>query len=106
MPPDVLDRLGKTQDRLNDAEQRLIEAEQALELAGRAGELVTGGQGEIESPRGRLALDDSPTGRLLELVPDLVTGVEWGDAVATLASLDLDLREVAAVTTVPTGRPR
>lgn len=35
MPPDVLDRLGKTQDRLNDAEQRLIEA-----LLGRRQELV------------------------------------------------------------------
>ncbi|MTV27788.1 hypothetical protein FTX61_20570 [Nitriliruptoraceae bacterium ZYF776] len=108
----VYQRLGFVPIRSSDGDvaarwqQRLIEAEQALELAGRAGELVTGGQGEIESPRGRLALDDSPTGRLLELVPDLVTGVEWGDAVATLASLDLDLPEVAAVTTVPTGRPR
>ena len=105
-------RLGFVPIRSSDGDvaarwhQRLTEAEQALELAGRAGGLLTGGQGEIESPRGRLALDDSPTGRLLELVPDLVTGVEWGDAVATLASLDLDLREVAAVTTVPTGRPR
>jgi hypothetical protein len=31
------------------------------------------------------------------LLPALLEGQEWGDAVATVASLDLDLEEAAAV---------
>lgn len=77
--------------------QRLAEVEQSLELAGRAGARRVGGHGVVECPRGRLEAANSPTGRALDLVPDLVTGMEWGDAVATLTSLDLDLREAAAV---------
>ncbi|MBS3941485.1 MAG: hypothetical protein KG028_11040 [Actinobacteria bacterium] len=77
-------------------QQRLSEAEQALDLATRAGSLRTGGVGAIESPRGRLTADSTPTTRLWSLLPELVTGVEWGDAVATLASLDLDLDELPA----------
>lgn len=81
--------------------QRLAEAEQALDLAGRAGERRTGGSGAVESPRGRLEPGDSPTARLLERLPDLVTGMEWGDAVATIVSLDLDLPTAAAVAPTP-----
>lgn len=77
-------------------QQRLSEAEQALELAARAGSLRTGGVGAVESPRGRLTADSTPTARLWGLLPELVTGLEWGDAVASLASLDLDLTELAA----------
>lgn len=76
--------------------QRLAEAEQALELAGRAGGRRSGGTGAVESPRGRLDPDGAPTSRLLELLPDLVTGREWGDAVTTVVSLDLDLTAAAA----------
>jgi hypothetical protein len=76
--------------------QRFDEAVQALELAGRADGLRAGGNGVVEGPRGRLTADGSPTARLLELVPELVTGREWGDATAALASLDLDLREAAS----------
>lgn len=81
--------------------QRLLEAEQALELADRAGDRRTGGAGVVESPRGRLEPGGSPTSRLLALLPDLVIGMEWGDAVATIVSLDLDLPEAAAVATTP-----
>lgn len=69
--------------------QRMAEAVQALDLARAARELVAGGRGVIESPRGRLAADDDPSSRMLGLLPDLLTGLEWGDAVATVASLDL-----------------
>ncbi|MBW3620924.1 MAG: hypothetical protein KY461_11810 [Actinobacteria bacterium] len=80
--------------------QRLAEAEQALELAARAGSRRTGGSGAVESPRGRLEPDSSPTSRSLPLLPDLVTGMEWGDAVTTIVSLDLDLPEAAAIASV------
>lgn len=86
---------GRVGDAAARWQQRLSEAEQALELAARAGALRTAGAGVVESPRGRLTTDSTPTARLWPLVPELVTGVEWGDAVAILTSLDLDLAELA-----------
>lgn len=88
---------GRTSDARGRWRQRLAEVEQSLDLAGRAGDRRIGGDGVVECPRGRLEPGSSPTARVLDLVPDLVTGMEWGDAVATLTSLDLDLRETAAV---------
>ena len=76
--------------------QRLDEAIQALELAGRAGARLTGRTDAVESPRGRLDSGSSPTERLLPLVPAALAGLEWGDAVATVVSLDLDLDELRA----------
>ena len=92
--------------------QRADEAVQALELAARAaraGEPTPGSTGStgsdgstgsgargaaIEGLRGRLVPGgEPPSARLLALVPDLLQGLEWGDAVAALASLDLDLEE-------------
>lgn len=77
--------------------QRLAEAAQSLDLAGRAGDLQTQPLGVVESPRGRLEAGSSPTMRVLELVPSLLREVEWGDAITTLTSLDIDLDEGAAV---------
>lgn len=88
---------GRAPDARGRWRQRLAEVEQSLDLAGRAGDRRVGGDGMIECPRGRLESGSSPTERVLDLVPELVTGMEWGDAVATLTSLDLDLREAAAV---------
>ncbi len=76
---------------------RLEEAARSLDLAGRAAGRATTIVGRVESPRGRLAPGDSPTQRALELIPDLLIGLEWGDAIATLVGLDLDLDEAAAV---------
>ena len=76
---------------------RLEEAARSLDLAGRAAGRATTIVGRVESPRGRLAPGDSPTQRTLQLIPDLLIGLEWGDAVATLVGLDLDLDEAAAV---------
>ena len=79
--------------------QRLNEVMQALDLAGRAGDRTTGGHGVVESPRGRLAVTEpNPAIRLLGLVPATLEGLEWGDAVATLLSLDLDPVESGAET--------
>ena len=77
--------------------QRLAEARQALQLAGRAGELVHDPGAPLESPRGRLAAGDLPADRILRLVPSLLEGMEWGDAVSTVVSLDLDTDEVLAM---------
>jgi hypothetical protein len=75
---------------------RLEEAARALELAARAGERMTTAIGRVESPRGRLEPGDSPTHRALELIPALLPGLGWGDAISTLVSLDLDLDEAGA----------
>ena len=77
--------------------QRLAEATQSLTLAARAGDRHTEPAGRAESPRGLLTPGSSPTTRLLPLVPRFVQGLEWGDAVATMISLDLDLEEAALV---------
>ena len=77
--------------------QRLAEAAQSLELAGRAGGRRTTPIGSVESPRGRLEPNNCPAARLLPLVPRLIEGMEWGDAVTTLISLDFDLEEAVAV---------
>jgi len=76
---------------------RLEEAARSLDLAARAGLAVTSNRTSVESPRGRLESGSSPTGRLLDLVPDALAGLEWGTAVSTLVSLDLDLDEAALV---------
>ncbi len=75
---------------------RLEETVRSLDLAARAGDLMTSVVGRVESPRGRLAVGDSPTERAIALVPELVAGLGWGDAIAALVSLDLDLEEAAA----------
>lgn len=70
---------------------RLAEAEQSLELASRAAERRTAVVGQVESPRGRLDRGSAPAERVLALVPGLLQETEWGDAVTTVVSLDLDL---------------
>lgn len=79
--------------------QRLGEAIQSLGLAARAGAQRTGGDdAPVEGPRGTLrrdATDGAPSSRLLALLPDLLRDGEWGDAVTTVVSLDVDVREAA-----------
>ncbi len=74
---------------------RLAEAADALDLAARAGEARTTPMGRVESPRGRLESGSAASGRLLALVPQLLRETEWGDAVTTVVSLDIDLDEAA-----------
>ena len=75
--------------------QRLAEATQSLALAERAGGRRTTITGLVESPRGRLEAGSAATTRLLPRLQGLLREMEWGDAVATLVSLDLDLEEAA-----------
>jgi len=77
--------------------QRLAEARPALQLAGRAGDRRHDPEAPLESPRGRLAVGDLPAQRLLPLLPALLEGMEWGDAVSTVVSLDLDTDEVLSL---------
>lgn len=76
--------------------QRAAEAAQALELATLAGDRVRRPGAPVEGPRGLLAPDrPAPSATLAELVPGLLAGREWGDAVAAVTSLDLDMEEAA-----------
>lgn len=71
--------------------QRLSEAVQSLELALAAGDLTCSQTGRVESPRGELSAGSHPSARLLQQLPAILEGREWGDAVATIVSLDLDI---------------
>lgn len=78
--------------------QRLREVAQSLFLADKAGDARVGGTGLVESPRGPLTESRAPSASLAALVAPLVRGMEWGDAVTTIVSLDLDMSEVRAGT--------
>ncbi len=75
---------------------RLAEAERSLGLAARAGQRRTTLEGRVEGPRGLLQAGDAPADRLMALAARAIEGLEWGDAVTTLVSLDLDPEEAAA----------
>ena len=81
--------------------QRIAEAAQSLDLAARAGEQTGAahawGQGVVEGPRGRVTvaeeiderLEAQPGTVVYEMLPKLLRGMEWGDAVTAVVSLDL-----------------
>lgn len=94
--------LGDADDAGSRWRVRIEEAARSAELAAVAGDAHTSVTGVVESPRGRLAFGDVPTRRALDLVPDLITGLEWGDAIASIVSLDLDLDDLAMAAD---GRP-
>lgn len=71
--------------------QRLAEAAQAIRLAGAAGDRRPAAD-TIEGPRGARAPAAPPPSSALA---GLLAGLEWGDAVAAIVSLDLDLEEEA-----------
>jgi hypothetical protein len=80
----------------------MAELGQAMDLAARAGECRTGFRDLVEGPRGPLGEGAAfPSAAALALVPRLVAGLEWGDAVAALVSLDLDVGEAAARVRTP-----
>jgi hypothetical protein len=82
--------------------QRLAEAEQALELA-RIGERSMLRRDRVESPWGEQSASGSSAASLLALLPALLAGIEWGDAVTAVVSLDLDLEQAAASAPVEVG---
>lgn len=72
---------------------RLAEATDSLALAARAGDRTTMVTGQVEGPRGVLEPGSAPAGRLASLVGRRLVGMEWGDAITTVLSLDLDMDE-------------
>lgn len=87
----VVHRGGDARARLG---QRLAEAAQALDLAARAGSRVRQPGPALEGPRGPLVAGEPlPSAALLSLLPRLLAGQEWGDAMTIVASLDLDMEE-------------
>ena len=94
--------MGSGGDARARMRQRVAEAVQALHLAARAGDGQRAPGGAVEGPRGTLpgagGGETTPSSALLDRLPDLLAGQEWGDAVTTVVSLDLDLEEAAMST--------
>lgn len=69
--------------------QLVDEAEQSLDLARNASrrDLSTAEVGPVETPRG--PWDNQPPGDASAVLETLMPGLEWGEALATLASLEL-----------------
>ena len=92
---------GPVGDARSRWRQRLAEVEQSLAIASIAGETATRVSGiAIEGPRGAMMIGVGPssTATLLGCLPALIAGMEWGDAVAVVISLDLDMRDAALET--------
>lgn len=71
---------------------RLDEVEASLLLASRAGDRRAD-RGVVEAPRGTLGVGLSPVASA-EVLVEVLPGLEWGDAVTTILSFDLDLEGV------------
>lgn len=82
----ISQQAGDTQSRWR---QRLAEVAQSLTLAARAqqNDAVTATTGVVETPRG-VWRDERP-GDASALLEKLLPGLEWGEALATIASLDV-----------------
>lgn len=77
---------------------RLKEVEESLRMARLDGAASqTGGRGRFEAPWGTISQTHSPMPALVELLPVLLRGVDWGDAVSAIVSLGIDLEEAARV---------
>lgn len=85
--------------------QRLDEIVLALDLAERAGDRLRRPGPDLEGPRGLVRPGSAlPSAALLGLLPALLAGQEWGDAMTTVVSLDIDVEE-AATALRPVGGP-
>lgn len=95
------ERLGFTPVVLEDGDAlarwrvRIDEAQQALALAQRAGESLTTPIGLVEGPCGPIGGERSTSAALVTMLAELLVGMEWGDAVTTVVSLDIDMAEAA-----------
>lgn len=78
---------------------RLDEVEASLALAARAGD-ETARTGVAESPRGTLGIGPGPDA-WTDVLSELLSGLEWGDAVTTIISFDLDLEQARTPAGVP-----
>ena len=74
---------------------RVAEARQSVLLAKRSGTSESTPSGVIEGPRGPLSAGACPSAGLVALLPALLVGMEWGDAVTTVVSLDIGVVDPA-----------
>ena len=81
--------------------QRLAEIVQSLDLAQQAGNRHVDRVEGVEAPRGPVLEEAAAVDAQLKLLPRILPGMEWGDAVATVVSLDLDLRVARASDPAP-----
>ncbi len=84
---------------------RIAEARQSLLLAKRSGTSAATPSGVTEGPRGPLSADVPPSAALVALLPALLAGMEWGDAVTTVVSLDIGVIEPAVRKVAPGDGP-
>jgi len=76
--------------------QRAAEAAQAVDLAGRAGERRAFGSGEVEAPDGLHRIGEpNPADITISMLDTVLSGMEWGDLVTTVQSLDIDMESVS-----------
>ncbi len=76
--------------------QRAAEAAQAIHLADRAGDRRAFGNGEVEAPDGLHRMGEPrPADILISMLKTVLSGMEWGDLVATVQSLDIDMESVS-----------
>ncbi len=85
----IVNDAGSVGDSSARLRQRLAEVAQSLDLAARANGSLAWGRGCVEGPRGRVTHTETPDTRLYGLLPELLRGTEWGDAVTTIVSMDL-----------------
>jgi hypothetical protein len=76
---------------------RVAEAQQALTLAKRSNGSVTTPSGLVEGLRGPMGARVSASTALVTMLPELLVGMEWGDAVTAVVSLDIDMAEAAVL---------
>lgn len=78
---------------------RLDEVEASLDIAARAGD-ETARTGVVEAPRGTIGSAPGPDA-WTDVLSELLPGLEWGDAVTTIISFDLDLGHARTPAGVP-----
>lgn len=83
---------------------RLAEAQQALTLAARSKGSLTTPSGLVEGPHGPIGSGMSASASLVAMLPELLLDMEWGDAVTTVVSLDIDMAEAALPHDAVAGR--
>lgn len=93
----IVARPGGVADARARWRQRLGEVLQSLDLSAQARTERAGADGvAIEGCRGRQVPNEATltsSGVLLAMLPTLLQDQEWGDAVTTVVSLDIDIRE-------------
>ncbi len=76
--------------------QRAAEAAQAVDLAGRSGDRRAFGNGEVEAPDGlHRQGEPRPADILISMLGTVLSGVEWGDLVTIVQSLDIDMESLS-----------